>query len=37
LLIVCHCYRDDDDIVRLISARKANKQESNEYIRNFRK
>ena len=27
LLIVCHCYRNDDAIVRIISARKANKSE----------
>jgi hypothetical protein len=31
LLIVCHCYRDDDGIVRLISARKAKKEEINYY------
>jgi len=27
LLIVCHCYRNDDTIVRIISARKASKSE----------
>ena len=27
LLIVCHCYRNDDTVVRIISARKANKTE----------
>ena len=27
LLIVCHCYRNSDTIVRIISARKANKTE----------
>jgi uncharacterized DUF497 family protein len=27
ILIVVHCYRDNDDIIRIISARKANKQE----------
>lgn len=32
LLIVCHCYRGkDDDIVRIISARKANRQERRKY------
>ena len=31
LLIVCHCYRGNDDIIRLISARKANRRESNRY------
>ena len=32
LLMVCHCYRENDDIIRLISARKANKQESKKYV-----
>ena len=31
LLMVCHCYRDEDDIIRLISARKANKRENRKY------
>lgn len=31
LLIVCHCYRDDDNIIRIISARKATKSESSQY------
>ncbi|MCL2349995.1 MAG: BrnT family toxin [Defluviitaleaceae bacterium] len=31
LLLVCHCYRNDDAIIRIISARKANKDESKEY------
>ncbi len=31
LLIVCHCYRSDDDIIRIISARKASKTESVYY------
>ena len=26
-LTVCHCYREDDDIIRIISARKATKNE----------
>ena len=26
LLIVCHCYRDNDNIIRIISARKATKK-----------
>jgi uncharacterized DUF497 family protein len=30
LLIVCHCYRDDD-LIRIISARKANKLERQQY------
>ena len=31
ILYVCHCYRGDDDIIRLISARKANKTEIEIY------
>lgn len=32
-LTVCHCYRDDETIIRIISARKATKNESREYAR----
>jgi len=31
LLIVCHCYREDQDTIRIISARKANRSERREY------
>jgi len=31
LLIVCHCYRTDDSVIRIISARKANGKEQREY------
>lgn len=31
LLVVCHCYRERDSVIRIISARKANKQESDNY------
>lgn len=31
LLIVCHCYRASDTVIRLISARKATKKESEYY------
>ena len=31
LLIVCHCYRADDSLIRIISARKANRKERKEY------
>ena len=31
LLIVCHCYRESDTIIRIISARKATKNESADY------
>lgn len=30
LLVVCHCYRESN-VIRIISARKANKRESNTY------
>lgn len=33
VLIVCHCYRESDEIIRIISARKATKKESNQYNR----
>lgn len=31
MLMVCHCYRGADDIVRIISARKASKREIQQY------
>ena len=31
LLIVCHCYRSNDSIIRIISARKANRKERKSY------
>jgi uncharacterized DUF497 family protein len=33
ILIVCHCYREEDKIIRIISARKANKAEQAQYKR----
>lgn len=33
ILVVCHCYRDENAIIRIISARKATKNEINEYER----
>ncbi|KZZ60057.1 MAG: BrnT family toxin [Oleiphilaceae bacterium] len=30
-LVVCHCYRDSEDTIRIISARKADKRESKQY------
>jgi len=32
LLVVCHCYREKDSIIRIISARKADKKERQKYI-----
>ena len=31
LLVVCHCYRQSDSVIRIISARKATRKESNQY------
>ena len=31
LLIVCHCYRGADNVIRIISARKATLQEARQY------
>ena len=31
LLIVCHCYKSNDEIVRIISVRKATKNEAKQY------
>ena len=31
LLLVCHCYRSSDEVIRIISARKATKSESVQY------
>ena len=31
LVIVSHCYRCDDEVIRIISARKATKRESKSY------
>ena len=31
LLVVCHCYKESDSVIRIISARKANKTEIELY------
>lgn len=31
ILIVCHCYRETNEIIRIISARKADRLERREY------
>jgi uncharacterized DUF497 family protein len=33
--IVSHCYRDDNKVIRIISARKADKKESDCYFEQF--
>ncbi len=35
LLMVCHCYREEGGVIRIISARKADKAETKQY-RDFR-
>ena len=32
-LLVCHCYRLDDKVIRIVSARKANRKEATAYWR----
>ena len=36
-LVVCHCYREGEDVVRIISARKANPSERGEYNRRWKR
>ncbi len=31
VLVVCHCCRQDDSVIRIISARKADKREQSDY------
>jgi len=31
VLVVCHCYRQNDTVIRIISARKADKREQDDY------
>ena len=31
VLVVCHCFRADDAVIRIISARKANQEEETDY------
>ena len=33
ILVVCHCYRSSDSVIRIISARKATRNESSYYRR----
>jgi uncharacterized DUF497 family protein len=33
LLVVCHCEREDGDVIRIISARKADRAERSQYTR----
>ena len=33
VLVVCHCYRKNDTVIRIVSARKADKHETKNYWR----
>ena len=33
MLVVCHCYRENETVIRIISARKATKNEAKQYIK----
>ena len=33
VVVVCHCYRVGEDVIRIISARKANAAERDDYLR----
>lgn len=33
VVVVCHCYRENEEVIRLISARKATKREEQMYWR----
>ncbi len=33
ICIVCHCYRENDTVIRIISARKATQKESERYVK----
>ena len=35
-LVVCHCYRENDEVIRIISARKAHREERRDYDRRWR-
>ena len=36
-LVVCHCYREQEEVIRLISARKADRSERAEYNRRWKR
>lgn len=31
ILVVCHCYREDESVIRIFSVRKADKEEQEKY------
>jgi uncharacterized DUF497 family protein len=36
VLVVCHCYRANAEVIRIISARKADQQEQQDYFERWR-
>ncbi len=36
IMVVCHCYRVQDDVIRIITARKATREEQNGYIKRWK-
>ena len=36
VLVVCHCYRAEGDLIRIISARKAEQHEQQDYFERWR-
>ena len=36
VLVVCHCYREGEDLIRIISARKATRKERSKYTERWR-
>ena len=35
-LVVCHCYREKDSVIRIVSARKANREERRDYDKRWK-
>jgi uncharacterized DUF497 family protein len=35
-LVVCHCYRQDESVIQIISARKANREERRDYEKRWK-
>ena len=36
-LVVCHCYREEDSLIRIISARKAHREERRNYEKRWKR
>lgn len=35
ILVVVHCYRESESVIRIISARRANRREESEYVNRY--